>query len=96
MNNLIHINKGEEPHEWITREEFKKRYPDLYAELSRPIVPDSPGQKLREKRIQKRITIRKLIELSGLTASEICSIENGRIEVTADIENKYLRALDAR
>lgn len=72
---MIHINKGENnPHEWITEEEFKERYPQLV-----PVESTEIGERLRKARMGKKITLRDFGQLTGLGALKISEIEHGRV-----------------
>ncbi len=85
---MIHLNKGEkEPHEWISKEEFAKRYPDLVKSLKEKT--ENPLAKIRAK---KRITVRQLSKISGLTIQEIIGIETDKIKDQKMID-KYIMGI---
>ena len=54
------------------------------------------GKRVAEIRQAKGLSIRKLAELCGVTASNITKIEHGRYNVSVDILGKICDALDCR
>lgn len=77
---MIHLNKGDGEHEWITEDEFKKRYPEI------DLSPSKPDDRLRRIRIKKRITLRQLSEHSGLSIADLSRIERGLIRGQNEID----------
>lgn len=53
------------------------------------------GKKLAELRMQKGLSVRQLSEISGVGASHICKIENGKHAAGLDILNRICQVLDA-
>ena len=92
---MIHLNKGEnQPHEWITWEEFEKRYPNLAKEIKRPVDKNEHGQKLKALRQKKQMTISELAYWTGFGCAEICDIEQGRKQITPEINDTYCLGLN--
>ena len=92
---MIHLNKGpDQPHEWITKEEFEKRYPALAATLRETPEKNEHGQKLKAMRLRRKITVHQLSLSTGFSCAEICNIEQGRTNITADINDKYCIGLN--
>ena len=54
------------------------------------------GKRLAEIRMEKGLSIRKLAELCGVTASNITKIEHGRYNVSIDILGKICESLGVR
>ncbi len=84
---MIHLNKGDKPHEWVTREELEKRYPKLAKSLKEKT--ENPLAKIRAK---KRITVRQLSKITGLTIQEIINIETDKIKDQERID-KYIMGI---
>jgi DNA-binding Xre family transcriptional regulator len=92
---MIHINKGKNaPHEWITAEEFQKRYPELAKTLAEPRPFNEHGNKLKAIRMKRRLTIHELSKRTGFTSSEISRIESGNLEITSEINDRYCLGLN--
>lgn len=53
------------------------------------------GQKLKEMRIERGLSIRKLAELAGVNKSTIMRIEKGEMSPTIDIVEKILAAMSS-
>lgn len=67
---MIHINNGENGHEWISKEECERRFPDLLKSLmKREVNP------LRKQRVKRGITTRQLAKACGLLLYEVSAIE---------------------
>jgi len=93
---MIHLNKGEnQPHEWITTEEFEKRFPELAKEINKPVDENEHGQKLKALRIKKGLTLRVFAKRTGFRPSEICDYERGRKEITTEINDRYCIGLNS-
>ena len=86
---MIHINNGDNSHEWLTEEEFKERFPEI--DLTDRRTEES--QRLRKIRTKKRITMREMSKLTGLSVIEISDIERGRIRDQQAID-KYIKVLN--
>ena len=56
-------------------------------------VPAQPGLKLRELRIEKGLTLNDLSERTGLPASSVSKMENGKTEITFGKLVKFSEAL---
>ena len=54
------------------------------------------GKRVAEIRQAKGLSVRKLAELCGVTASNITKIEHGRYNVSVDILGKICEALGCR
>jgi translation elongation factor EF-Tu-like GTPase len=87
---MIHLNTGNDSskHEWVTEEEFKKRFHDLHKSLNEPV-----DDTLRKVRMKKRVTIREMIKATGLGADVISRIERGKIRDQKLIDT-YIEALN--
>ncbi len=84
---MIHLNKGDEPHEWVSKEKFEKCYPELAEKFK--ASNKNPLAKIRAK---KRITVRELSKKSGLTIQEIIGIETDKIKDQKMID-KYIMGI---
>lgn len=84
---MIHVNRGDGTHEWLTSEEFRQRYPN--AELNAPRPYAEKNRPLKEKRIVCDMSLRETAKLMGVTASHLSSIETGKIPAPTDIEQAY-------
>jgi len=92
---MIHLNKGpDKPHEWVTEEEFEKRYPALATAIREKPDENEHGQKLKAMRLKRGITIRQLSIATGESCAEICNIEQGRKNITPEINDKYCLGLN--
>ena len=79
---MIHMNKGDQPHEYLTEEEFAKRFPDLVKKPN-----DTPRTKaIRLKRKTLELPLRKLSELTGnlLDPATLSQFENGLLHLEED------------
>lgn len=79
---MIHMNKGDQPHEYLTEEEFAKRFPDLVKKPN-----DTPRTKaIRLKRKTLELSLRKLSELTGnlLDPATLSQFENGLLHLEED------------
>lgn len=59
------------------------------------VIRQRVGKKLAELRMQKGLSVRQLSEISGVGASHICKIENGKHAAGLDILNRICQVLDA-
>ena len=89
---MIHVNRGDKPHEWLTDEQFKAKYPDAHRAMHEPRPYEKEGRALKQHRIDKRLTLRKFAPLMGLSPSELSRYEIGK-ENPAEIEEKYLAVI---
>jgi len=86
---VVHINRGNKPHEFLTDEQFKERYPKLWDRLQ-PGLWESEGKKLREIRKSKSITLREMAKRLNINPSDLSDIEFGRVKAPDDLKSKYL------
>lgn len=59
------------------------------------VIRQRVGKKLAELRIQKGLSVRQLSDISGIGASHICKIENGKHAAGLDILDRMCQALGA-
>ena len=70
---MIHLNKGNKPHEFVSEQEFAKKYPGLQKALLQ-----LPRQKQsRARREELGMSILDLSRITGLTTVEIRDFEIG-------------------
>lgn len=87
---MIHLNKGEgKPHEWLTEDQFKERYPDLHRILNEHRDYRQEGERLKNVRVNKSITLRKMSEISGISIADLSRIESGKREATQAEIDQY-------
>lgn len=89
---MIHINRGDGKHEFLTKKEYEARYGQL---------PDTNGQlaeqakSLRMARIEARVTLRELAKEMGVRPSWLSGLEHGREEITIEDAARHSNALTA-
>ena len=66
---------------------------DLQRARSFPFL--APGEKLREQRLRRKLTLRAVAELSGVSASQISEIEGGH-KATFESTYRLCAALETR
>jgi hypothetical protein len=88
---MIHLNTGDDSskHEWVTEEEFKKRFPDLHKSLNEPVDNDL----LRKTRIKKRVMLKDMVKATGLERDVLSGIEQGIVNDQKLIDI-YIEALN--
>lgn len=59
------------------------------------VIRQRVGKKLAGLRIQKGLSVRQLSDISGIGASHICKIENGKHAAGLDILDRMCQALGA-
>lgn len=86
---MIHINRADGKHEWLTKEEFEATYGALPS--------DGPHMKkaepLKKERIDGRFSLRELAKAMDVTMSYLSDLEHGRVEITPAIEGAYHQGL---
>jgi hypothetical protein len=81
---MIFLNKGEDinEHEIISQEEYIKRYGETWLCAPRPHKEE--GRRLRQWRVERRVTMRELGEtISNIIGDpfgiiEVCDVESGK------------------
>ena len=68
----------------------------MEKEYQRNLSREYIGKRVAEIRQAKGLSIRKLAELCGVTASNITKIEHGRYNVSIDILGKICEALGCK
>lgn len=85
---MIHLNKSDGQHEWVTEEEFKKRFPDI--DLSVP----KGSQVFKNRRIKKGIKMRDMAEHLGITVTELSRMEKDDLNFKPPLLDKYVHFLN--
>lgn len=78
---MIHMNKGGLPHEWLTEEQFKERYPDL--DFGPPKFADE-AKRIQEYRRAGRILLREISAHLGISHVEASKIDLGYVRATPE------------
>jgi len=92
---MIHLNFGpDKPHEWVTEEEFKRRYPKLWAHIDAPRPFQEIGKEYWDLRREARITLREMSKKIGVPVSTLCDMEQGRTQFTEAIIKEYTQAFN--
>ena len=86
---MIHIQRQDGKHEWISHEECKKKYPDLYAAIMAPHPDPEPGRDLERMRAEAGVTLREMSARVGLSIGELRDIERGRAKPTLEVFEGY-------
>ena len=86
---MIHINRGDGKHEWLTTEQVKEKYPLLDAAINRPAPFKEFANKLKEIRKAKNITLREMAMHLNMSASALSGIEQGHIVATQKVVDEY-------
>lgn len=77
---MIHINKGDDPHEWV------EELPESFE------IEKTVDDTLRTERIKKRIILRKMHKRTGLDIVTLSRIERGLI-TDPEMVKKFKEAL---
>jgi len=93
---MIHINRGNMPHECLTDDEFKERYPELHDSINQPRPWEYMGNALSRERRCAGITIRELAKRLNMTMTDLSAIETGRVEPTNKFMSRYCEAIRAK
>jgi hypothetical protein len=88
---MIHVNNGNQPHEWLTQEEFDKKYPGLQAKING--MRQQKG--LRERREAARMTLRELSQITGIDGITLSDAEIGAEVLEESLYRKVVAALEA-
>ena len=88
---MIHVNKGDQPHEWLTEKDFEQKYPNLLLNIE--LVKRQKG--LRERREAAGITLRQLSDKLGIAATALSDIEIGAFAVGDVLFSRIVAALEA-
>ena len=86
---MIHLNKGDAAHEWLSEEQLKQKYPDLHAKMHRPRPYAELGFRLKAQRLKHRITLLEFSRRVGLSAQQISAYERGYEFASIDVVMKY-------
>ena len=87
---MIHLNKGNQPHEFVTQEEFQKRYPGLDK-----LIKDAPRTKdFRRKRKENHISLVPISNKTAIPVDEISQFEIGARILPDEQITKLFEALD--
>ena len=90
---MIHITRGDDPHEWLTDEEYQMQYPELYEQMHRPRPYAEVGAALRRNRVDKDLTTREVAKITGWKMSFISGLETGSIEPTDELITAFHKAI---
>ena len=94
---MIHLNFGhDKPHEWVTEEEFKKRYSKLWAHINAPRPFQEIGKEYWDLRRKARFTLREMSKKLNVPISTLCDMEQGRKQFTEDVVKEYKRCLNGQ
>jgi len=90
---MIHINKGDEPHIMLTREEAEEKHPDFFKRMNRPTPFKAQGKTLFDIRVTKDgyLNMRDMAKAIGIDVVELSESERGIIEVDWDERAKLYR-----
>jgi len=86
---MIHLDLADGTSEWLTDDQLKEKYPELYLALRKPASYAEYGGKLRGIRVQQEVTQLEMARLLGISVSAISDIEQGRIEPTQEQVDAY-------
>jgi DNA-binding XRE family transcriptional regulator len=86
---LVHLDKADGCHEWLTDEQLAVKYPGLHAVMNRPRPYEEEGRELRNIRVEMRFTLREVANRLGLKPSELSDIERGVVQPTDKIKLDY-------
>jgi len=86
---MIHLDFADGTSAWLTDEQLKDQHPELYTSLRQPVPYQEYGRKLRDRRVKHEITLREMAKICGMKASELSSIELGRVMPSQEVVDCY-------
>lgn len=87
---VIHVNRGNQPHEWLTEKDFEQQYPKLLPKIE--LIKRQKG--LRERREAAGITLRQLSDKIKISTTMLSDIEIGAIAIGDNFFNRIVTALE--
>lgn len=80
---MIHIDTAEGGR-WLTEEQFKEEFPELYGVMRAPRPFNESGERIRDLRKKHGMTVIEMARAAGIPLAEYSAIESGYEEPTQE------------